>query len=159
MKKILDNFIKNLTMFILGCCFYTAIEMVYRGYSFRLMLLSGGVIFIIGSMLNNKFGWKLDLLIQCGIISATITLLEAVVGNIDYYFLKLNMWDYSNFGNFSSLNGKICLPFSIIWFLLGFPLILVADAIEYYWFHEGEQPEYWIFGKKVWQMPKRKCHM
>ena len=83
-------------MFILGCAFYTLVEMLWRGYSFRLMSLSGGLIFVVGGTLNNKFSWKLDLLLQCGIISVLVTLLEAIVGNIDYYFLHLNMWDYSN---------------------------------------------------------------
>lgn len=143
-------------MFILGCCFYVGFEIMYRGYSYRLMFISGGIIFLFGTLLDDKFGWKMDLLLQCGIISIATTLLEAIVGSIDYYFLHLNMWDYSNLP-FNYLNGKICLPFSFIWFLLGFAIVIVGDAIEYYWLHGDEQPEYWIFGKRIWQMPKRKC--
>ncbi len=147
---------KNLLVFILGCSFYTLVEMFWRGYSFRLMSISGGVIFILGGTLNDRFSWKLDLLLQCGIISVMVTILEAVVGNIDYYFLHLNMWDYSML-KFNWLNGKISLLFSIIWFFMGFVVVFVHDAITYYWLHEGEQPEYWIFGKRIWQMPVRKC--
>lgn len=113
--------------------------------------------FVWGSILNNKFGWKMDLLLQCGIISASVTLLEAIVGNIDYYFLHINMWDYSIL-EYNALNGKISALFSFLWFLLAFAIVFIGDAIEYYWFHDGEQPEYWIFGKKVWQMPLRKCN-
>ena len=153
----MNNTTKNILMFTLGCCFYTAIEMLYRGYSFRLMLISGGVLFLLGTLLNNKFGWKMDLLLQCGIISVMVTILEAIVGNIDYYWLHLNMWDYSGLP-YNYLNGKICVPFMIVWFFLAFAIVFVGDAIEYYWMHRGEQPEYWIFGKKVWQMPLRKCH-
>lgn len=152
MKKIT----KYMIMFILGCCFYTGIEIVFRNQSYRLMFVSGGLIFLLSTFLNNKFGWEMDLLLQCGIISIATTLLEAVVGNVDYYFLHLNMWDYSSLP-FNYLNGKICLPFSLIWFLLGFAIVIVGDAIEYYWFHDDEQPEYWIFGKRIWKMPKRKC--
>lgn len=147
---------KYIIMFILGCCFYVGLEIVYRNQSYRLMFVSGGAIFLFGNLLNNKFGWKMDLLLQCGIISIATTLLEVIVGNIDYYFLHLNMWDYSNLP-LNYFNGKICLPFSIIWFLLGFVIIIVGDAIEYYWLHDDEQPEYWMFGKRIWQMPKRKC--
>ncbi len=149
---------KNLLVFILGCSFYTLVEMLWRGYSFRLMSISGGVIFILGGTLNDRFSWKLDLLLQCGIISVMVTILEAIVGNIDYYFLHLNMWDYSML-KFNWLNGKISLLFSIIWFFMGFVVVFVHDAITYYWLHEGEQPEYWIFGKRIWQMPARKCEL
>ena len=147
---------RNLLMFILGCAFYTLVEMFWRGYSFRLMSLSGGLIFVVGGTLNDKFSWKLDLLLQCGIISVMVTVLEAVVGNIDYYFLHLNMWDYSNL-YYQYLNGKISLLFSAIWFFMGFVVVFIHDAITYYWLHVGEQPEYWIFGKRIWQMPVKKC--
>lgn len=148
--------IKNLIMFILGCAFYVLIEIVFRGYSFRWMALAGGITWIFGGNLNNKFSWKMDLFLQCLCISIMITLLELIIGNIDYYFLHLNMWDYSNqILNFA--NAKICLPFSIVWFFIGFPLIFIYDAITYYWMHDGEQPRYYIFGKEIWRMPKRKC--
>lgn len=100
----------------------------------------------------------MDLLLQCGIISVMITISEAIIGNIDYYFLHKNMWNYSNLP-LSYLNGKICVPFTIIWFLMGFMIIFVHDAITYYWMHEGEQPEYWIFKNRIWQMPKRNCEL
>ena len=97
---------RNLLMFILGFCFYCAIEVIFRDMTFRLMGVAGGLIFTLGGTLNDKFSWKLDLLLQCGIISGMVTLLEAIVGNIDYYFLHLNMWDYSNL-HYQYFNGKI----------------------------------------------------
>ncbi len=100
----------------------------------------------------------MDLLLQCGIISVMITISEAIIGNIDYYFLHKNMWNYSNLP-LSYFNGKICVPFTIILFLMGFMIIFVHDAITYYWMHEGEQPEYWIFKNRIWQMPKRNCEL
>ena len=132
--------------------------MIWRGYSFRAMSVAGGVIFITGGMLNDKFSWKMDLLLQCGIISLMVTILEAIVGNIDFYFLHQNMWDYSNMP-MSYLNNKICVPFSIIWFFMGFLIVFIHDAIKYYWMHEGTQPEYWIFGKMIWKMPIRECDL
>lgn len=100
----------------------------------------------------------MDLILQCSIISVMVTVLEAIVGNIDYYWLHLNMWDYSSLP-LNYLNGKICVPFSIIWFVMGFWVVIIHDAITYYWLHEREQPEYWVFGKRVWQMPIRKCDL
>lgn len=143
-------------MFILGCAFYTLVEMLWRGYSFRAMSVAGGLIFVLGGTLNDRFSWRMDLLLQCGIISFMVTLLEAIVGNIDYYFLHLNMWDYSLL-KYNWLNGKISLLFTIIWFFMGLTVVFVHDAITYYWLHKGNQPEYWILGKRIWQMPVRKC--
>lgn len=134
-------------MFILGFCFYCAVEIIFRNVSFRLMGVLGGLIFVLGGTLNDKFSWKLDLLLQCAIISIMITFLEAVVGNIDYYFLHLNMWDYSNL-HCHYFNGKISLLFSAIWFFMGFAIVFIHDAITYYWLHEGSQPEYWILRKE-----------
>ena len=128
---------QNLTMFILGASFYTLIEIMFRNRSYRLMALLGGIIFIIGGNLNNIFSWKMDLLWQSGIISVMTTTFEAIVGNIDCYFLHLNMWDYTNLP-FHALNGKISLQFSILWFLLGFVIVFVYDAITYYCMHDGE---------------------
>lgn len=151
-----DGLIKNIIMFIIGCSLYLMVEIFFRGYSFRLMGIAGGLIFMLGGTLNDRFSWKMDILLQCFLISCMITILEAVVGNIDYYWLHLNMWDYSNMP-LNHFNGKICLPFSVVWFFMGFVIIFVHDAITYYWLHDGEQPKYYIFGKKVYEMPKRFC--
>lgn len=156
--KYMNKNVKNLIMFIIGAALYTLVEIVYRNESYRLMSLAGGIIFCLGGTLNDRFSWKMDLLLQCFIISIMVTILEAVIGNIDYYWLHLNMWNYENL-HFSYLNGKVSLLFSVIWFLFGFVIVFVYDAITYYWMHEGDQPEYWIFGKRIWQMPIRRCHI
>ncbi len=156
--KYMNKTIRSLIMFILGCSFYLTVEIFYRDVSYRWMGVLGGFLFCFGGILNNKFSWKMDLFLQCLIISITTTLCEAIIGNIDYYWLHKNMWNYSNMP-FNYLNGKICLPFSAIWFLFGFVIVFVYDAITYYWMHKGDQPEYWIFGKRIWQMPIRRCHI
>lgn len=120
------------------------------------MALLGGLLFVFGGELNNKFSWKMDLLLQCALISVATTICEAIVGNIDYYILHLDMWDYTNLA-YNAFNGKISLLFSIAWFFIGFPLIFVYDAITYYWMHDGDPPRYYIFGKLIWQIPERKC--
>ncbi len=152
----MGKLVRTVIMFLLGCAFYTLIEMIWRGYSFRAMSLAGGIIFLAGGTLNDRFSWKMDLLLQCLMIAVMITTLEAVVGNIDYYFLHQNMWDYSNMP-LSFFHHKICVPFTILWFFLGFAVVFAHDAITYYWMGEGEQPEYWILGERVWKMPERQC--
>lgn len=143
-------------MFCVGAFLYMLSECLFRGYTYYLMGFLGGTIFIIGSLLNNKFSWKLDLLLQCGIIALVTTTFEAIVGNIDYYFLHINMWDYSSLP-YNYFNGKICLLFSCIWYIFGFIIVFLGDAIDYYMLRtENEQPEYWIWGKLVFRFPKRK---
>lgn len=149
---------KNVLMAVIGASIYLLVEIVYRNYTFRLSAVMSAIAFVVGSNLNNKFSWKMDLLLQSGIIAVVITCLEAIIGNIDYYFLHQNMWDYSSVWG-SALNGKICLPFMGIWFIFGFLIVFAGDAIEYYWLHQGEQPEYWILGKRIWRMPVRKCDL
>ena len=144
-------------MFIIGFSLYLAAEFVWDGTTHISMGYIAGFSFVFGNSLNNRFSWEMDLLLQCSIITTVITILEAIVGNIDYYSWHLNIWDYSNMP-MNYLNGKICVPFIILWIFVALLIIFVGDAIEYYWMHKGEQPEYWIFGKKVWQMPLRKCN-
>lgn len=152
----MNKFIKNILMAIIGASLYLLVEIMFRNYSFRLSAIMAAIAFVVGNNLNNKFSWKMDLLLQCGIIAVLITGLEAIIGNLDYYFLHQNMWDYSGMP-LSVFNGKICIPFTIIWFIFGFFIVFAGDAIEYYWFHDNDRPEYWIFGKKIWQMPAREC--
>lgn len=145
-------------MAIIGASLYLLAEIIFRNYTFRLSAIMAAIAFVVGNNLNNKFSWKMDLLLQCGIIAALITGLEAIIGNLDYYFLHQNMWDYSGMP-LSALNGKICIHFTIIWFIFGFFIVFIGDAIEYYCFHDNDRPEYWILGKKIWQMPIRKCDL
>lgn len=152
----MNKFIKNMLMAVIGASLYLLVEIIFRNYTFRLSAIMAAIAFVIGNNLNNKYSWKMDLLLQCGIIAVLITGLEATIGNLDYYFLHQNMWDYSGMP-LSALNGKICIPFTIIWFIFGFFIVFAGDAIEYYWFHDNDRPEYWILGKRIWQMPVRKC--
>ena len=152
MKKIFSNLIR----FIIGFSVYLAIEIIWDGSTHISMGVLGGLSFLIGGLLNDKFSWKIDLLLQSSLITVLITILEAIVGNIDYYFWHLEIWDYSNMP-MNYFNGKICVPFCLIWLLFSFVIIFLHDAITYYWMHIGEQPEYWFLGKCIWRMPERKC--
>lgn len=154
----MNKFVKNILMAIIGSSLYLLVEIMFRNYTFRLSAVMAAIAWVVGNNLNNKFSWKMDLLLQCGIIAVLITGLEAIIGNLDYYFLHQNMWDYSGMP-LSTLNGKICIPFTIIWFIFGFFIVFSGDAIEYYWFHDNDIPEYWILGKRIWTMPIRKCDL
>lgn len=54
---------RNLLMFILGFCFYCAVEIIFRDVTYRLMGVAGGLIFVAGGTLNDRFSWKMDLML------------------------------------------------------------------------------------------------
>lgn len=144
-------------MFLVGYFCYMGIEVMFRGYTYILMGITGGIAFIIIDKINNIFSFDMDVLLQSTIGSAIITLFELVIGLGLKFFNLPAMWDYSNLP--FNYKGVICLPFSILWILLSFFVILLADAINYYLFHEDPVPYYKLFGKKILTFPKRKCYV
>lgn len=143
MKRII---IKNLVLFLVGFCTYIAIEVCYRGVSYPLMGVCGGIALVVIDKINNHISWDMDILLQCLIGCLVITGLEFIFGELALHGIIPKMWDYSNLP--FNYKGIICLPFSCIWFVLSFPAILLADAINYYVFRELPAPYYKIFGHK-----------
>lgn len=145
--------VKKLIMFLTGFCLYITIEVCFRGYSFVLMGICGGLLFMAIDAINNKISWDMDLLLQGCIGSLMITSCELVVGEL-WKLLELKpMWDYSDMP--LNFDGVICLPFSLLWVGLSIIAVLVADAINYYVFDEQPVPYYKVFGKKVYQMREK----
>ena len=140
---------KNIVMFFAGFCLYITMEVCFRGYSFPLCGVLGGLALILIDKINNRISWDLDLSIQALLGSLLITGLELVFGSIAKYTPLLPiMWDYSNLpANFA---GIICLPFSALWILISVVAIFFADAINYYVFNDPVRPYYRLFGKKFY---------
>ena len=67
------------------------VELLFRGYTYPLMGLVGGIAFFLIGQINTKR--NIGLLWQGLIGTATITMLELIVGSI---LLKhgIRMWDY-----------------------------------------------------------------
>ena len=143
MKKIH----KILFLFIIGFMTYITIEVCWRGYSFPLMGLCGGIAFVLIDRINNEISWDVDILIQGLIGSLIITFMEFVIGNLSLLGIVETMWDYSNVP--FNYKGIICLPFSFVWFLLSIVAVILADCINYYILNEEEIPYYKLFGKTI----------
>lgn len=140
--------LKNITLFFIGFCVYITIEVLFRGYSFPLMGVVGGLDFILIDRINNKISWCMDLLLQGIIGSGIITFSELIVGIIDKLWLHIGMWDYTTLpGNFM---GVICPQFSLIWVFIAIVAVFLADAVNYYVFREEPAPHYHIFGLKFY---------
>ena len=152
--KWVHTLVKYLTLFLVGYCTYIALEITYRGESYELMGILGGISFLSFDQINNRISWELDLLLQGCIGSAIVTGFEFIVGEGLKILNQPPMWDYSNMP--LNYDGVICVPFSIIWILVTILAIFVADAYNYYLFHEEPRPHYSFLGYRF-TMPKRYC--
>lgn len=150
-KSLKFTFFRYVVLWLVGFCVYITIEVLFRGYSFPLMGVVGGIDFLLIGIINNKISWDIDLSIQAIIGSFIITMSELIVGTIDRMYLHYNMWDYSNL--IFNYKGIICLEFSIIWIFISVLGIFVDDSINYYVFREEPLPYYSLLGFKF-EFPK-----
>ncbi len=116
-----------------GGVLYYGLEVLYRGYSHWSMALCGAL-GLCGIYLLNQHLPRLSLPLRALLISFGITLMELVAGGILNLWLGLGIWDYS--GLPYSFAGQICLPFSVLWFLLAFPACLLCKQIRRHVFLE-----------------------
>lgn len=145
---------KNIVLFIIGYCFYIAIEVTYKGYSHVMMGICGGSAIILIDKINDYILCDIDTLIQGCIGSLVITIFELVIGEIALHTNLIPvMWNYSNVP--LDLDGIICLPFNIIWIGLSIVGILVADAINYYMLNIQSCPYYKCLGKVIFRFKER----
>lgn len=133
--------VKLSTLFCVGGGLYTAIELLWRGYSHISMFFLGGVCFIAIGAINELFPWSLGFVWQSLIGAALVTALELVSGIILNLWLGLGVWDYSTMP--CNLWGQICLPYSMAWVALSAVAIVIDDWLRHILFDE-EKPHYKI---------------
>lgn len=140
----MNKFVKTIILFIVGYCVYIAIEVTYKGSSYPIMGICGGISIVILDKINDVLSWDTDIILQGLIGCALITLMELIIGEVSIHTDLLPvMWDYSNIP--LNYKGIICLPFSIVWFILSILTIMLADVINYYVFGEEPTPYYKLF--------------
>lgn len=137
----LISFIKRMFLFWAGGFIYYAMEMLFRGRSHWTMLIVGGICFLICGELNEWFTFRMSLLLQGIICACLVTAVEFFSGCILNLWLKLDIWNYGNMP--FNLFGQICLPFSLLWILVGMIAVVVDDYLRYLFFDE-EKPHYTI---------------
>ena len=126
---------------MIGGFSYTAIEIIYRGYTHWTMFIIGGLAFFLIGCINEKYR-KMPLVKQMTIGSIVITTLEFVCGCIVNLWLGWNVWNYSNMP--FNLLGQICLPFSVLWFFLSAVAVVADDTIRHLLWNE-KKPKYKLF--------------
>ena len=131
---------KEIFIFLVMGCIYTNIELVLRGFTHPSMIILGGLCGMLIGLINNIAPNK-NLYKQCFLSMLIVTFLEFIFGYILNIKLGLNIWDYSDLP--LNINGQICLPFAILWFLLTILITYIDDFIRYKLFGE-EKPEPFI---------------
>ena len=114
-------------MFLLGCFIYSLLEIAARGYSHWTMTLLGG---IVGMLLYRLHGTapRHTLLLQALSGAFIITALEMVVGVLDNLVLQWHVWSYREMP--WNVYGQICLPFSVLWFLVCIPALGICEVVR-----------------------------
>lgn len=130
---------KNTVLFAAGGFLYYSIELLWRGYSHISMFVAGGICFVLIGLINEYFTFQMPFYKQQLIACAAVTLIEFAAGLILNVWLKLNIWDYSNLR--FNLLGQISLKYSILWFFLSIPAIILDDLLRWLFFKE-EKPHY-----------------
>lgn len=110
--------------FIAGSTLYPLIELMWRGRTHSSMALAGGLCFLLIDMVCCRKMQKKSLAAKCTAGSLLITTVEFVIGIWVNLILKLNVWDYSALP--LNILGQVCLPFSLIWFVLTIPACMLC---------------------------------
>lgn len=132
---------KELVLFLVGGITYFMIEILWRGYSHLSMFILGGICFVLIGLINEYYSWELPLWNQMLFATIIITTLEFIFGVILNILLGISIWDYSNLR--FNLLGQISLQYSVLWFFLSLPAIVLDDWLRY-WLFEEERPHYKI---------------
>lgn len=138
-----EKIIKRLAVFTAGGLSYGVLELVWRGYSHISMFFVGGLCFLIIGSLDERSPAPC-LLYQAAVSCAVITSLEFVSGVTVNLVLKLNVWDYSYLP--MNILGQVCLPYSLLWFVLSIPAIYYEDFLRRVLFDE-KIPKFGIIPK------------
>ena len=122
MPRAVEDFI----VFLFGGVIYSLIEVAFRGFTHWSMTLTGGLCLLI---MFRRFTSKPHepLVMKCLFGAITITALEFAAGCIVNLWLGWGVWDYS--GMMFNLFGQICLPFSVLWFFLSVPAVLICNYL------------------------------
>ena len=126
--------IKYLCLFSIGGLLYMFLEISFSGSTHWTMGILGGICFILVGLIDTYY--DLPLYKQMILGALLITALEFVAGIVLNVYLKLQIWDYSHLP--LNILGQISLPFTIIWFFLSLPAILLDDWIKSTFFQDAK---------------------
>ncbi len=136
-----------MVLFGIGGGVYIVAELLYRQRSHWTMFLLGGLCFLYAGIQNEGEKWETPLPWQSLKVALFITAAEFATGCIVNRWLGWAVWDYSDLP--FNLFGQVCLPFTLVWLLLGTVAIILDDYLRY-WLFKEEKPRYKLTRKGRW---------
>ena len=139
--------ILSMLLWTWGGTVYFLLEVAYKtatGHPERIswtMLALAVILCIPVERCGYQLPWETPLWLQAAVCAALVTLVEFCAGCVLNLWLGLDIWDYSDIP--FNLLGQICLPFSLVWWVLCFLVIVVLDWIRYAVIG-GDKPTYSI---------------
>lgn len=115
-----------LSAFLLGFFLYAMFEIGERGYTHWTMAVTGGVTMAVLYSMDERLTVSLPEKAFFG--AFFVTALEFTVGVFDNLIMGWDVWDYTHVR--ANLLGQICLPFSVLWFLLCMPALLLCKQLR-----------------------------
>ncbi|MEZ3420453.1 MAG: putative ABC transporter permease [Eubacterium sp.] len=104
-----------LFIFLLGGQGYCTLEMLWRGRTHYSMFFAGGIILMLLFYIASQMK-RAPLIKKCLIGAGLITAVEFIFGIIFNTVFNMHVWNYQNVP--FNLLGQICLPYTVLWFLL-----------------------------------------
>ena len=128
MKSVLYaivNLPTSALLFSIGLLGYPVIELLWRGRTHWTMALAGGLSMLLLFWISRT---ALPLPLMWGLGALAITAVEFAIGYVVNVRLGWGVWDYSALP--LNIAGQICLPFTLIWFVLSIPGIALCQYLE-----------------------------
>ena len=144
MSKAGDR-VLSMLLWTWGGTLYFLLEVAYKtatGHQERIswtMLVLAIILCIPVERAGYQLPWECPLWLQALCCAALVTLVEFCAGCVLNLWLCLDIWDYSDIP--FNLLGQICLPFSLVWWVLCFLFIAVFDWLRYA-IIGGDKPTY-----------------
>lgn len=119
---------KRISLFLTGGVVYPSLEILCRGHSDFSMAVAGGIcLCLIDRICNCRLRLR-PLAIRCAAGSGIITSVEFFTGVLVNLVLKMNVWDYSQLP--MNFMGQICVPFSLLWYVLTIPAMRICSLYD-----------------------------
>ncbi len=129
LKKAMTKSGLLVLVFVFGSFVYGALEILWRGYTHPTMLVLGGACLAFIYFFEGRYGNSISFILRNLLYAIIITLAELAFGIILNMWLGLGVWDYSELP--LDFAGQICVPFSLLWFLLSVVCCFVCRAFRF----------------------------
>ncbi len=106
---------------------YGILEILWRGYTHWSMIIAGGLCFIAFGLIAERFKDR-HIIYKSLLCALAVTTIELAFGIVFNLIFNMAVWDYTDVP-FNFL-GQICPTSSLIWGVLGFVFLPLAEYIN-----------------------------